>query len=80
MDRIINKYSDLFRLPKEPYMKESQRWPINTKQYRFLPFHNDEIDKQVKDLMMNDESSTQIHPYRLSPKNQIHRAIKDAEW
>jgi len=24
MDRIINKYSDLFRLPKEPYMKESQ--------------------------------------------------------
>jgi len=28
--------------------------PINIKQYRFPPFYKDEINKQVKELMMND--------------------------
>jgi len=63
VDRIINKYSDLFRLPDEPLdhtditahkIVTTDDRPISTKQYRFLPFHKDEINKQVEDLMKNE--------------------------
>jgi len=37
--------------------------PINTKQYRFSLFHKDEINKQVKDLMMNNVIKPLNSPY-----------------
>jgi len=57
--RIINKYSDLFRLPDEPLghtdvtthkIVTTDDKPISTKQYRFLSFYKDEINKQVKQI------------------------------
>jgi len=61
MDRIINKYSDLFWLPNEPLnhtdvtahkiVTIDDRF-INTKQYRFSSF-KDEINKQ--DERFDDE-------------------------
>jgi len=63
VNRIINKYSDLIRLPDEPLdhtdvtankIVATDDRPINIKQYKFPSIYKDEINKQVKDLMMND--------------------------
>jgi len=63
VDRIINKYSDLFQLPDKPLgytditaykIVTTDDRTISIKQYRFPPFHKDEINKQVEDLMKND--------------------------
>jgi len=63
MDRIIDKYSDLFRLTDEPLghtdvtahrIATIDDRPVSTKQYRFPPIHKDEINRQVKDLLEND--------------------------
>lgn len=60
---IINRYSDLFRLPDDKLEFTSvlthkiittDNNPIQTKQYRFPPIHKEEIDKQLKDLLDND--------------------------
>jgi len=56
--RIINKYSDLFRLSDELLghtdVNANKIVTIDDKQYRFPAFDKDEINKQVKDLMMSD--------------------------
>jgi len=63
MNRIINKYSDLCRLPDKLLgntdvtankMITTDNKSLNTNQYKFLAIHKDEINKKVKDLMMND--------------------------
>lgn len=69
---LINKTSDLFRLPGEPLkythivahkIATTDDKPINTKQYRFPPVHKDEINKQVADLIKNDIVSPSESPY-----------------
>jgi hypothetical protein len=63
VDRILNKYGDLFRLPDESLgptdvtahkIVTTDDRPVNTKKYRFLPIHKDEINKQMKELLDND--------------------------
>jgi len=72
VDRIIGKYSDLFRLPDEPLghpdvtayrISTVDERPVSTKQYRFPPIHKDEINKQVKDLLENDIIKASDSPY-----------------
>jgi len=72
VDRIIGKYSDLFRLPDEPLghtdvtvhrITTVDYRPVSTKQYRFPPIHKDEINKQIKDLLENDIIKASDSPY-----------------
>jgi len=77
--RIINKYSDLFRLPEEllghidvnahKILTTDDR-SINTKQYRCPPFHKDKVNKQMKDLMMkrNQSSNSPYNSHGGCPK------------
>jgi len=72
VDKIISKHSDLFQLPDEPLghtdiaahkIVTIDDRTINTKQYRFPPFHKEEINKQVEDLMKNDVIKPSNSPY-----------------
>jgi len=68
VDRIIGKYSDLFRLPDEPLGHYSQDFQSlrQTGKYQAIPFspiHKDEINKQIKDLLENDLIKAFDTPY-----------------
>jgi len=72
VDRIINKYGDLFRLPDQSLghtdvtahkIVTTDNRLVNTKQYRFPPIHKDEINKQVKELLDNDIIKASNSPY-----------------
>jgi hypothetical protein len=80
IDRIINKYGDLFGLPDEPLghtdvtahkIVTADNRAVNTKQYRFPPIHKNEINKQVKELLNNDIINVSNSPVWVVPKNRI---------
>jgi len=60
VERLVNKYSDVFHLPDEHLsftnkithrIITTDNTPINTKQYRFPSTHREEINKQMKNLI-----------------------------
>jgi len=72
IDMLIQKHSDLFRLPDDKLtcttemshkITTTDNLPINTKQYRFPPIHKEEINKQVKELLDNKIIRSSDSPY-----------------
>jgi hypothetical protein len=91
VDRMINKYGNLFRLPDEPLgyidvtahkIVTTDDRPVNTIQ--IPPIHKDEIHKQEKELLDNGIIKDLDSPYNLPcgsfQKNRIRKEIKDSEW
>jgi len=80
---IITEYHDIFTLPGDPLpltsliqheIKTLDENPIHTKQYRYPPIHQEEIKKQVKEMLakgiIRESDSPYNSPLWIVPKKQ----------
>jgi len=80
---IITEYHDIFTLPGDPLpltnliqheIKTSDENPVHTKQYRYPPIHQEEIKKQVKEMLtkgiIRESDSPYNSPLWIVPKKQ----------
>lgn len=80
---IILEFHDIFTLPGDPLpltnliqheIKTTDENPINTKQYRYPPIHQEEIKKQIKDMLakgiIQESDSPYNSPLWIVPKKQ----------
>ncbi|XP_036149749.1 uncharacterized protein LOC118647910 [Monomorium pharaonis] len=80
---IITEFHDIFTLPGDPLpltklieheIKTSDEIPVNTKQYRYPPIHQEEIKKQIKDMLakgiIQESDSPYNSPLWIVPKKQ----------
>lgn len=69
---IVLEFHDIFTLPGDPFsltdliqheIKTTDEHPIHTKQYRYPPIHQEEIKKQIKDMLVKGIIREMDSPY-----------------